>query len=186
MTLSKLLHGDRVRLAALSDLDIEAVANWHQDTEFLRLFDALPAYPKTEAEVQSRIRESRQDENTLIFAIRTVQDDALVGYLELDGINWHHGVCGLGLAIGDPVQRGKGYGREATQLALAFAFGELNLHRVQATVFSYNVRSIALFEEVGFQREGAFREFLQRDGERHDMILYGLLRHEWTKLDDAG
>jgi RimJ/RimL family protein N-acetyltransferase len=181
---SKLLQGELVRLAALTDSDAVAIAHWHQDTEFMRLFDAGPAYPKTEAEVKRRVEALRQDEKTLIFAVRSVQGDELVGYLELDGINWQHGVCGLGLAIGDPAQRGRGYGREAAELALTFAFDELNLHRVQATVFSYNVRSIALLEKVGFRREGAFREFLQRDGQRHDMLLYGLLCHEWRSRSD--
>jgi len=68
------------------------------------------------------------------------------------------------------------------QLALQFAFNELNLHRLQLTVFSYNDRAIALYEKLGFQREGVYREFLQRDGERHDMYLYGLLLREWQEL----
>ena len=65
------------------------------------------------------------------------------------------------------------------RLALKFAFDELNLHRVQLTVFAYNDRAIALYEKLGFQREGTFREFLHRDGARYDMYLYGLLRREW-------
>ncbi|MBN2007175.1 MAG: GNAT family N-acetyltransferase [Anaerolineae bacterium] len=56
---------------------------------------------------------------------------------------------------------------------------ELNLYRVQATVFDYNPRSRAMFKKAGFQQEGAFRDFLSRDGQRHDMLLYGLLRREW-------
>jgi RimJ/RimL family protein N-acetyltransferase len=88
-------------------------------------------------------------------------------------------VCGFSIAIGDPANWGQGYGYEAAQLALAFAFDELNLHRVTTTVFSYNERSIALVEKLGFRTEGAFREFLHRDGRRHDMLLYGLLRPEW-------
>jgi RimJ/RimL family protein N-acetyltransferase len=46
-------------------------------------------------------------------------------------------------------------------------------------VFSYNKRAIALYEKLGFQREGVYREFLQRDGKRFDMYLYGILRREW-------
>jgi RimJ/RimL family protein N-acetyltransferase len=38
---------------------------------------------------------------------------------------------------------------------------------------------MALLEKLGFRREGVFRDFLERDGERHDMLLYGLLRPEW-------
>ncbi|MCZ7546462.1 MAG: GNAT family N-acetyltransferase [Anaerolineae bacterium] len=78
-----------------------------------------------------------------------------------------------------PAQLGQGYGRAAIALALAFAFDELNLHRVQLTVFSYNTRAIALYEGLGFRREGVYREFLHRDGARHDMLLYGLLAREW-------
>jgi RimJ/RimL family protein N-acetyltransferase len=88
----------------------------------------------------------------------------------------------MSIAIGDRTNWGKGYGYEVAQLALAFAFDEINLHRVQATVFRYNERSIALFEKLGFRREGVYREFLQRDGKRHDMLLYGLLDREWREI----
>jgi RimJ/RimL family protein N-acetyltransferase len=84
----------------------------------------------------------------------------------------------LGIAIGERANWGKRYGYEAGRLAIAFAFQELNLHRVTATTFDYNKRSINLVERLGFRREGASREFLERDGSRHDMLLYGLLRHE--------
>ena len=40
--------------------------------------------------------------------------------------------------------------------------------------------NIALVESLGFQREGTFREFIHRDGQRYDMLLYGLLRREWA------
>ena len=76
-------------------------------------------------------------------------------------------------------------GREAMQLALAFAFNELNLYRVCLTVFSYNDQAITLYERLGFVREGAYRQHLERDGRRYDMYLYGLLRPEWEKSKDS-
>jgi RimJ/RimL family protein N-acetyltransferase len=157
------------------------MTRWYQDAEFLRLYDSRPAYPKTEAELARWLEELQKDKNTFAFAVRPLEGDDLIGYLELDGVDWQHGVCGMSLAIGDRSNWGKGYGHEATQLALAFAFNELNLYRVQVTVFSYNERSLSLVEKVGFQREGVYREFLQRDGKRYDMILYGMLRHEWEQ-----
>jgi RimJ/RimL family protein N-acetyltransferase len=53
------------------------------------------------------------------------------------------------------------------------------MHRLNLTVFSYNTRAIRLYERLGFVKEGVQREFLQRDGQRHDMIFYGLLASEW-------
>jgi RimJ/RimL family protein N-acetyltransferase len=181
MILAKLLCGDRIGLSALASSDIPTLARWYGDAGFMRLYDARPAYPKSEAELTQWLQELQKDKSTFAFAIRPVDSSDLIGYLELDGILWPHGVCGMSIAIGDRANWGKGYGYEAAQLALAFAFNELNLHRITATVFSYNTRSIALLEKLGFQREGAYREFLQRDGERYDMLLYGLLRREWER-----
>ena len=173
------LRGARLQLTAVRQTDLPTITRWHQDADFLRVFDALPAYPKTEAQIAALIGETQKATNSYLFAIRPLDEEDLLGYLEMDGILWTHGVCGMSLAIGEPSQRGKGYGYEAMYLALTFAFSELNLHRVSVTVFSYNERSIALCEKVGFQREGVFREFIHREGQRFDMILFGLLRHEW-------
>ena len=181
MMLSELLKGTRIRLTALTSDDLPVMAHWYDDADFLRMYDARPALPKTEPELARWLEGLQKSERDVVFAIRAVDRDDLIGKLELDGILWTHGVCGIAIAIGDQANRGKGYGTEAAQLALTFAFDELNLHRVQATVFSYNERSIALFEKLGFQREGVYREFLQRDGQRHDMWLYGLLDREWRK-----
>ncbi len=99
--------------------------------------------------------------------------------LELDSILWNQGCGWIAIGFGNREHWGKGYGGEALRLLLDYAFGELNLHRVQLTVFAYNERAIALYEKLGFVREGVYREFLLRDGVRYDMYLYGLLRREW-------
>ena len=46
---------------------------------------------------------------------------------------------------------------------------------------AFNTRAIACYEGVGFVHEGTHREYLQRDGQRHDMYLYGILEHEWRQ-----
>ena len=179
MTPSTLLRGSRVRLTALTQGDLPTVIQWHQNPDFLRLFDALPAYPKTEAALAQWIDDTNKATDTFLFAARSLDNDELIGYVELDGILWTHRVSGVSIAIGETKHWGQGYGYEVMQLALQFAFDELNLHRVQLTVFSYNERAIALYEKLGFQREGVHREYLQRDGTRYDMYLYGLLHSEW-------
>ena len=179
MTSSTLLRGSRVRLTALTQSDLPTIVQWHQNPDFLRLFDALPAYPKTEAALAQWLDDAHKSTDTFLFAVRSLDRDELIGYVELDGILWTHRVSGVSIAIGEAKHWGQGYGHEVMLLALQFAFDELNLHRVQLTVFSYNERAIALYEKLGFQHEGIYREHLQRDGKRHDMYLYGLLRSEW-------
>jgi RimJ/RimL family protein N-acetyltransferase len=128
--LSNILHGTRVRLTALHVDDLPALVRWHEDAEFMRLYDARPAHPRTETELDQWLKELHKDKNTCAFAIRPLDGDDLIGTIELDGILWPHGVSGLGIAIGDRANWGQGYGSEAARLALTFAFGELNLHRL--------------------------------------------------------
>jgi RimJ/RimL family protein N-acetyltransferase len=176
-----ILRGAQVRLTALTEEDLPDVARWQADAQFLRLLDARPAYPQEEETLRQWMEEKHEEGDGYLFAIRTIHLDDLIGYIELDGILWAHGVGWLSIAIGERENWGRGYGAEALQLALTFAFHELNLHRVQLTVFRYNERAIKLYEKLNFRHEGTFREFLERDGARHDMLLYGLLRREWTR-----
>ncbi len=177
-----LLIGERVRLNALNKADLETITEWYQDSFFLRLFDALPAYPKSQSNLAKSFDERLNDKDTFLFAIRPVANSDLLGWIEIDGILWAHGVCWLSIAIGDQENRGQGYGTEALQLALSFVFNELNLYRLQLTVFAYNTSAIALYEKLGFTHEGTYRQFLRRDGQRFDMLLYGLLCDEWMSM----
>lgn len=181
MTLPTLFHGERVKLTAPKREDIPVMLHWYENGEFARLWDSRPAYPNIEAELLRRIEEGTARKDGYAFAIRLKENNELIGYIEIDGIEWAHQTGWLSIGIGDPVHRGQGYGYEATEMALRFAFHELNLHRVQLTVFSYNDAAIKLYERTGFVLEGTFREYLQRDGRRHDMLLYGLLRSEWEE-----
>lgn len=181
MTISSLLVGPRVRLTPLSSADIQPITRWQSDTEYLRLLDSQPAFPKNESQIGEWMRDGQRGRENFLFGIRTANEDFLIGFLELGEVLWNHRTTWLAIGIGEPDYRGLGYGYEAISLALDFAFRELNLHRVQLTVFGYNTHAIALYEKLGFQREGVFREFLDRDNQRHDMYLYGILRHEWGR-----
>lgn len=182
MTLANVLAGERVRLTALREDDLPTVAGWYDDAVFGRLFDAEPARPRTPAALKKWLSDSTESEKTFLLGIRLLDDARLIGIVDIEDILWSHRVGWLGYAIGDAADRGKGIGTEAVTLAITFAFHELNLYRLSATVFTYNPPSIGLLEKLGFTREGAFREFVERDGKRHDMLLYGLLRPEWEEL----
>ncbi|MFN8529163.1 MAG: GNAT family protein [Anaerolineae bacterium] len=174
-----LFEGQLIRLTAVRNEDLPTLVRWYQESGFARHFDSSPAYPRGEERLRSFVTESRNND-AYNFAIRLLYSDELVGLVDLDGIQWNNRSAWLAIAIGEANQRGRGYGREAMQLILHFAFRELNLHRVQLTVFSYNVRAIRLYESLGFVHEGTYREAIHREGEKYDTLLYGMLVHEWA------
>lgn len=179
MTIPDILTGDRVRLDAVCRADLPTIAGWWSDGAAQRRYDAVPAMPKDPEQMVTWLEAARGSSTDFRFAVRLVGDGALIGLVEIDGILWNHRVGWVSLLIGDAGARGRGFGTEAMSLALRFAFHELNLHRLQLTVFDYNSPAISLYERLGFVREGVYRQFLARDGARHDMLLYGLLRPEW-------
>lgn len=73
----------------------------------------------------------------------------------------------------------KGTGSKMCFEALDMAFSSLDLHKLNAEVFSSNERSIHLHQKLGFVREGCFRDF-HFDGTNYiDVIRFGILKSEW-------
>lgn len=176
--------GARIRLTATRPEDVHTWARWYESSEFTHLFDSRPAFPRTIAQMMVWVDEHKREKDDYLFAVRPVSSEEMIGFVGLDGIHWHHRVGWLSIAIGDPANRGRGYGTEAMRLILAFAFDEINLHRVQLTVFSYNTTAIALYERLGFVREGVQRESLLRGGRHYHTLMYGLLRREWLAVQE--
>lgn len=181
-----LFRGSRVRLAGLKKDEAAAMVAWSEDGRYLRLQDTNLARPQTAEQIAADLEKLADDAHNLVFGIRTLEDDVLIGTVGFFEIEWSNGVAWLGMGIGLRAYWSRGLGSEALALALRYAFQEMNLHRVTLTVLAYNPRAIHLYEKFGFRHEGTFREFGQRDGKRYDMLLYGLLCHEWEMHELGG
>lgn len=180
----KLLVGELVRLAAVTEAWPEAIARWSRSSETFRLMGSEATSPFS-PQASKKWYEKEVLElppNNYLFEIHSLQDDHLIGDIGLDGIRWMHGDCFVGIGIGERNYWGRGYGTDAMRVILRFAFRELNLHRVTLNVFSYNPRAIRSYEKVGFSHEGCVRQALNRAGQRWDVIYMGILRSEWEHL----
>lgn len=174
-----LLTGRLVRLAAPGEDEKAAFARWSADPDYMRCLDADPVRPMAAEHFSLPRKEDAP--RSVEFRIRTLVEDTLIGFVALFSIKWSSGSATLAIGIGEPDYRGKGYGVDALELALGYAFRELNLHRVGLSVISYNTRAIRAYEKVGFVQEGVRREAICRDGRRFDDILMGILRREWEQ-----
>ena len=180
-----LFQGELVRLIAPEpQLAAGLHTRWMRDSEFVRLLDTDPARllsvdKNKEWYEKNLVEEQKNDE--IFLLIRTLEEDRTIGLIGLDGIRWTHGDAWVGIGLGEREYLGKGFGTDAMRILLRYAFEELNLHRLSLSVFEYNPRAIRSYEKVGFIVEGSARQFLNRDGQRYDMIFMGILREEWEK-----
>jgi RimJ/RimL family protein N-acetyltransferase len=181
-----LFRGELVRLAMEEPQAMaEAFSRWARDSEYWRLANFIPAQLYSVKAIKEWVEKEQENErgDEFVFTIRTIQDDHLIGDVELDGVLWNHGDTFVGIGIGERGYWGKGYGTEAMRLILRYAFSELNLYRVSLNVFEYNSRAIRSYEKIGFVHEGHARGALVRDGRRYDLVYMGILREEWQALN---
>ena len=101
--------------------------------------------------------------------------DEVVGWcdiLRLDQESFRHGWrLGMGLL---PAVRGQGVGRRLAEAAIAAA-KERGAERIELEVFASNKAAIALYERLGFVREGVKRRARKLDGEYDDIVQMALL-----------
>jgi RimJ/RimL family protein N-acetyltransferase len=187
---TQLFEGKLVRLAAIDhEKDPEIESRWTHDAAYLRFLGQEPARPLSPAQVKKQYEklEKRLEEsqNNFYFTIRGREDDRLLGFIRLYWIEWNHGSGSLQMGIGDPPDRGKGFGGEALGMVLQFAFEELNLYRLSAWIGDDNPAGIRFFKRFGFVEEVRRRQSLHRDGKFWDLLLLGLLAEEWRSLRPA-
>jgi RimJ/RimL family protein N-acetyltransferase len=177
-----LFCGRLVRLAAPRPEDAEAFARWSEDPVYQRNLDTDYARPFTVQQMAGRHGSSGGDNTSVLFHLRTLTDDRLIGFMAIFSIEWNNGTCTIATGIGNPDYRGKGYGSDALRLILNYAFNELNLYRVGLDVIGNNTAAIRAYQRAGFREEGRLRGAVNRDGGRTDRILMGILVNEWRNL----
>lgn len=177
-----LFTGERIRLAAFRPEDLDLMFTWQESYTYLANVDTEFTMPKTLKQLQDAEEQGSSGNTFVQFCLRTLQDDQLIGFVALHSIEWNNQMGSLAVGIGDPAYRGQGYGAEAIELLLQFAFLELNMNRVGLDVIAYNKSAMRAYEKVGFQREGAMRSAVLRFGRAYDRIIMGILRDEWLAL----
>lgn len=181
MIMKNLFKGKQVKLTAARNSDADEMASWQENSEYLRNVDTDIAIPQSVENLKDSDSSEGQGSGTIEFRLRTIEEDRLVGFVALHGIEWNNQACLLAIGIGNPDDRGKGYGTDALNLILRYAFYELNLNRVGLDVISYNLSAIKAYEKVGFKMEGQMRSAVLRDGKQFDRLIMGILRDEWIK-----
>ena len=136
--------------------------------------------PAQSVEYRDYLRRSRRDTQQSFFVIEA-QSDALAGVVNINDIVRYTEQSGrLGYYAFTPFA-GTGLMFEGLSLLIHRAFRDLKLHRLEANIQHNNVRSIALVEKLGFEREGTARRFLKIGNRWCDHERWALLKEDWRQ-----
>ena len=148
----------------------ELAALYAANREFLAPYEPVRPDDFFTAEGQRERLERQVADGTHPFAI--LDDGAIAGT-----INVFHVIreslqsCTIGYWI-DRARNGRGLATGAVEDVVAYAFGELELHRVEAATLVDNVASQRVLEKAAFERIGVARQFLRINGEWRDFVLF--------------
>lgn len=174
-------NGPRVRLRPFHHSDVAGRLALGRSPEIVRCFggnpDGLPPYRESEA----RSWVERNIGHPLCWAVEV--DGRLLGEARLDGLDLHDSRARLATGLYDVSQLGKGLERELIKLDLSYAFGTMELHRVDLRVLTFNELAIRCYRACGFVEEGRERESARIDEVWHDDVIMGILAEEYqTKV----
>ncbi len=170
--------GNLVALGPIRRDLIPLYQRWINQFDMLRTL-AVPPLPMTLDAETSWFDAMAESTATVMFTIYEREGWQPVGNVSLADIDFRNGTAVFGIAIGEASARGKGYGTEATMLALDYAFTALGLHNVMLTVFEYNVAGIRTYQKVGFREMGRRRQGRFMGGRFWDEIYMDCLSSEF-------
>jgi RimJ/RimL family protein N-acetyltransferase len=167
-----------VLLRLPADEDVDTIVRICRDPAVQRYTTVPPDYkPKHAREWVRRGLAGASAGTDLHMVIVPVGEREVVGTISLHELNRAAGRCASGYFVA-PWARGRGYATRALLLACAFAFDQLDLHRVEVTIEPENEASRRVALAAGFTEEGLLRSYMPVAGRRRDMVMYSLLRSE--------
>ena len=163
--------------------DIEALILGLDDLEVARWLAFVP-HPYTRPDAERWIDRCRAIATAsgrpvaYEFAIEHGPERSPIGGVSLNKIDWDSRTGGGGIWIAKAYQ-GRGFGREAFQAKIDFAFGDLGLMSLVNGYFEGNEASWAMQRTLGYRPVAAIPARCMADGRQTVEHVTRLLRDDW-------
>ena len=168
-----------LRPIAVSDVDGK-YQEWLNDAEVIRYLH-VALTDRSPTALMRYVENVVSDPNRFFYIISERETAVEIGTISFALLPLH-GVASYGFMIGDRDYWGTDAALQAQVILLDFAFHELPVRKMRASVDIANGPSQFNVKRLGFTKEGLFREecLTGPDGnEPSDVLQYGLLAREW-------
>lgn len=157
--------------------DKELLNYYVKNKKYLENFEPKRDFQFYTLEVQNNIlmESYRQLLNGVAIDFGIFKDEKLIGKIKISNIVYgifKNGILGYSI---DENEQGKGFMKEVVNAVVNYAFNELELHRIEASVLVDNERSKRVLMGCGFEELGRNKKYLYINGGWQDHItLYKL------------
>ena len=165
--------------------DVGFVAALRNDLAIERLAGSGPPIPRLRSEFEQnladeRVRRACSDGSPSSIELICEVEGTAAGIGGVYGIDHTARHAELGVSLADGPWRGRGFGELAHRMLLSYAFEDLNLRRMHASVHADNTAVLALCEKLGFRIEGVRVDFRWVAGAYVDLVVFGMGRPDFA------
>lgn len=172
------LKGSKVALRPGDESDIYLLHKWYNDDELNKLAGWSSSKVTASKLRYNMSRSFGYDPMNLMI---DNEEGTPIGTIQLYDFNEQDKSCKLGIRIGDRNYWSKGYGADAVNTLLEYAFMKIDIYRVTLKVYEYNERAVKCYLKCGFQYEGRTRQSAYIDGKFYDEIIMGALKSDFVE-----
>lgn len=170
-------EGYTMRLSRIEDAEEYYEHNFHPlDRETARLTGCKPEF--SHDEVVDFFKQCVEAHDRYDFIVLSPQG-SIIGESVINEIDEKLRCASFRICLFHSGSFGKGLGSWMIKNTLAFAFQELQLHRVELEVFSFNPRARRAYEKAGFRCEGILKDAVMDGDQYADTIIMAILEDEW-------
>lgn len=173
------IKGERIILTDFNEKDF----SFYNDLETNSLtyqYSNAPETTEIQKHYQMLISSINKCGERYELAICTRIDEKPIGRISIK-LNWAEiREWEIGYAL-HPNHWKQGFGVEAVNLIIEYAFNVLNAHRIVAYINTENLMSEKLMNRVGMVKDGTLREVRICNGKWCDESIYSMLEREWNE-----
>lgn len=180
--------GQKIRITPVTEQDLDFISKLECDASIWSFEETVETdTEKVRDKYRNHFFTTDEKPYAYDFIIRRLEDPEgePIGLIQMWSYVDHRKSWELGFAL-LPNYVGEGYGSEATNLLLEFAFNGLHVHKVIGMCNAQNVRSAALMQHVGMTREAVFKEELWWNNQWTDQYFFSILEKEFSERRGRG
>jgi RimJ/RimL family protein N-acetyltransferase len=172
-----MLVSSDIKLVPMEEHHLDDLMKYWNTPEMRRFLGGfIPHTREHEREWIENMQIEMKRRSSFVFAIEQLPSNKFIGSIALHNIDWLSRSCSLGIAIHNEENWGRGFGTQAIELMVEFAWKSLNLRRIELTVHEFNERAKHVYEKLGFAEFGKAHQKYYIDGEYANTFYMELFR----------
>ena len=166
------LTGKQIELRAVEPEDLDALYRWENDSSLWIYGSTVSPFSRylLKQYIESYTADITRDKQLRLIIMRK-ESRQVIGAIDCFDYDITNRKAAIGLLI-DPDHKRQGFGRDALETFIEYAFRFLHLHQLYVHIPVCNTASIALFRTCGFHESTRLKDWIRLPQGYTDALIF--------------